>query len=372
MSILIFAALSAPAPAASCDYLISQAPGLRGQAVVTGFKQLVACDKELAKRHYFKFMQQATELDVLVPLSHAAIDAEIWTPVWEMIGKISDYDARDEVAGAIGVFCAEDPKVVGFLQGAYFALRDIEFKQWDNALVTCQSEKFDSWLSENLVKPPQTTFDEKWATLGRAQIARRGVDALEPLTQAAIYAANNEGPFEQALSLMEESIAQDFGDPRPEDVSALNEALIAVAGQVPAEGARSIADRLLNFGDEAAAAALLPTIYPDRVQPGGGFLYGAVAVEDCAGDEQAYLHAAAISEGGDHYVVTSLVEDAMRSGIKAKLGKCDVVTPWPVHISDQPLASKGELDALLEAVASDYEARGYSVKSKVEKDRSIK
>lgn len=371
MSILIFAALTAPANAAACDYLVNQAPSLQGQAVVSGFNQLVACDKELAKRHYFKFMQQATDLEVLIPLSHAAIDAEVWNPVWEMIGKISDYDTRDEVAGAIGGFCAEDPKVVGFLQGAYFALRDIEFKQWDDALTTCQSDKFEGWLSENLTQPPQTTFDEKWATLGRVQIERKGAGALEQLTQAAIHAGNNSGPFEQALSLMEESIAQDFGDPDPGDVKALNEALLSVAGQVPAESARNIADRLLNFGDEAAAASLLPSIYPDRVQSGGGFLYGAVAVEDCAEDEQAWLHAAVVKEGGDRYVVTSAIEDPMRSSFKEKLGKCDVTDPWPVIVSDQPLKDKGELDALLSSVTSEYEAKGYSVKSKVEKDLSI-
>jgi len=379
MTILRIAALSAfatmllpDAHAGACDYLVDGAKHLQGQAVINGFNTLVSCDKELAKRHYSAFMQQATDLEVLVPLSHAAIDAEVWNPVWEMIGKISDYGMRDEVATSIGSLCAEDPKVVGFLKGGYFALRDIEFQQWDNALANCESDDFEAWLAESLTNPPKTSYDEKWSTLGRASIERNGTDALGDLTTAAIAAGNNEGPFESALTLMEEAIAQDFGDPNPEDVKLLNEALLKVAAAIPAASARSIADRLLNAGDEAAAATLLPTIYGDRVQSGGKFLYGAVSVEDCADKQEAYIHGAVITEDGSRYIVQSAIEGPMRSTFKSKLGKkCELTDPWPVAITDEPMKKSGDLDALISKVTKEWEDKGYSVKSTAEKGISL-
>ena len=379
MTILRIAALSAfatmlipDAQAGACDYLVDGAKHLQGQAVVNGFNQLVSCDNELAKRHYSAFMKQATDMEVLVPLSHAAIDAEVWNPVWEMIGKISDYEMRDEVATSIGSLCAEDPKVVGFLKGGYFALRDIEFQQWDNALANCESDDFDAWLSESLTNPPKTSYDEKWATLGRASIARGGTGSLGDLATAAIAAGNNAGPFESALSLMEEAIAQDFGDPDPEDVKALNEAFLKVAAAVPPESARSIADRLLNGGDDAAAASLLPTIYSDRVQSGGKFLYGAVVVEDCPEKQEAYLHGSVITEDGSRYIVNSAIEGPMRSSFKSKLGKkCELTDPWPVSVTNEPLKKSSELDALLSKVTAEWEGKGYEVKSTVEKGLTL-
>jgi hypothetical protein len=355
-------AFAPAAHAGPCDYLIEGAKNLSGQGVVDGYKQLLACDKESAKRGYNEYLKRATDLEVLIPLAKTAIDAEVWNPVWETIGKISDYEARDEVASSIGGYCAEDPVVVGFLKGAYFALKDIEFSQWDDALATCESSDFEGWLSENLTNPPQSTYNEKWNTLGRAQIARRGVGALEDLKTAAIAAGNNDGPFESALTLMEESIAQDFGDPTAEDQAALEAALLAVAAEVPPEQAKMIADKLINLGHEDKAASLLPRIYPDRVQSGGGFLYAAVSVEDCADDKKAYIHAALISEPGERYIVHA---DTQMRAFKAR-GKCDAASPWPVEVSIEPLKKASELDGFLADHVAAWEGKGYEVKTRSE------
>ena len=69
----------------------------------------------------------------------AAIETEVWTPVWRVLSHDAlDYDVRDQVATVIGEKCTENPKIVAFLKGAYFGLRDLEFQQWDDALVACQ------------------------------------------------------------------------------------------------------------------------------------------------------------------------------------------------------------------------------------------
>jgi hypothetical protein len=92
-------------------------------------------------------------------------------------------------------------------------------------------------------------------------------------------------------------VAPDLGgQTTAEDQKKLEEALVSVATQVPADKSRSVANQLANSGSDAAAATLLPTLYPDRVQGGGGFLYGALAVEagECDGNKQrSGLHGAA-------------------------------------------------------------------------------
>ena len=66
-----------------------------------------------------------------------------------------------------------------------------------------------------------------------------------------------------------------------------------------------MANQLANSGADAAAAQLLPTLFPDRMQAGGSFLYAAVAVEagECDGKKSAILHFANITEAGKRWAI---------------------------------------------------------------------
>ena len=262
--------------------------------------------------------------------------------------------------------------MVGFLQGAYHALRDIEFQQWDDALLTCRSDRFDAWLVERIESPPASLYDEKWATLARTFSRREGVGALASLEKSAMAAAKNGGPYEAILTFMEESISGGLGGASPADQLAFEDALLRIAGTVEPDGARSIADRLVNAGQEDKAASLLPTIFPDRVQEGGGFLYGAVALEvgDCDGEKEAVLHAALLHEDGSRYLLQADAEEAMRT-FKPRLAKCEVESPWRVIVRTEPLASSDDLDAYALEIAMEWSAQEYGVKVRVEKDLTL-
>ncbi len=285
-----------------------------------------------------------------------------------MIGKISDYGARDEIAERVGEACIEHDKVVGFLQGAYFGLRDIDFQQWDNAFVTCEAENFESWMLQQVQNPPDKLFDEKWNTLARSFVKRNGSAALPILTTSAVAAAE-AGPFETILTLMEESVAPGFGSIAPDDQTALTNALLEIGRQVSPSSARSIADRLLNAGDEASAASLMPSIYLDAVQSDGGFLYGAVSIEACEDEQSAVIHTAVVHESGEHYLLQGVADEQMRA-FKSRQ-KCDVGEPWPVVTSPEPLNSDDDLDAWVAEVQTRWEGLGYSIKLREEKDVSL-
>ena len=358
---------------ANCQWMVDQAASLEGKALVDHFNKLVACDAELAKRGFGEFMKKATDVDTLVPLSMAAIDAEIWNPVWEMIGKISDYEARDQVAATIGAACNDEAKIVGFLKGGYFALRDIEFQQWDDALTSCESDIFKAWMVEQVEAPPASVYDEKYVTLGRAYVKREGAGALPSLTKAAVAGAD-AGPFEAILTLMEESVSPPFGaDINPEDQAALDKAYLDVAAEVSSDKARSIADKLANAGQTAKAASLLGSVYPDRVQ-GGGFYYGGVSVEagDCGKEKEAYVHAAVLVDDGSRYLteIQPKAEAPLRA-FKGKLKKCDVTSPWPIRITTEPLKSKGDLAAFAQEIVAEWEGQGSEVKLKEEGDLKL-
>ncbi|MCP4808257.1 MAG: hypothetical protein GY913_27925 [Proteobacteria bacterium] len=366
--LLLLSALMGSDANAACEKQVAAAKKAKGAAVAPAFQKVVSCDAKAAKQNFPAIMQGAGDAESLIALSMVAIDAEVWNPVWEMLGKIPDYDARDVVAAGVGDQCGENETVVKFLQAAYFGLRDIDFAQWDDAMVSCKTESFDGWLMETVQNPPAKQYDEKWAKVAEVYVERKGADSLDSLAIGAQKAAGNGGPFEAILALMDAAVAPDLGeDISADDQARLEDALVNMAKGLPPEQARSIADRLANAGSEGAAASLLPAIYPDRVKSNGSFVYGAVAVEaaDCDGTLNAVLHTAEVTEPGNRYILQDDIESPMRA-FKPKLSKCMSEGDWTVIASAEPLGSDG-MDDFVSGLEAQFVEKGYEVKIKGEK-----
>ncbi|MES2644659.1 MAG: hypothetical protein V4850_34545 [Myxococcota bacterium] len=373
MSLLVAFAASA-AYAASCDAQLAKIGTLTSDATPGAFSDLATCDRKVAEANFNRYLERATDSDAVVGLFLAAVDSEVWNPAWGALSKITSYDARDEIAQRVGESCVSRPKVVSFLQGAYFGLRDIEFQQWDDAFKACADPGLSAFVEKQVSAPPSKMFDEKFNALLDIYVKERRVEALGALTTGAVKAAKDGGPFEPMLMKMGEAVAPELGgQTTPEDQQKLEDALVSVAKQVAPDKARGVANQLANSGADAAAARLLPTLYPDRVQAGGGFLYGAVAVEagECDGKKSAILHYAAVAEAGKRWAIVAAVQPALR-GTKAKLGKCTAVeSPWAVLTTPEPVKTAADADKWVESVQADWEKKGYAVKVQKEKAVSI-
>jgi hypothetical protein len=370
---LTFLLLASPAHAGKCDYLLRRADTYTGAKLVKAYAEAVRCDKVFAEQSYTRFMSSANDADTLVGLSMAALDANIWNPVWTQLSKIQSYDARDEIADRIGSSCLENERVVSFLQGAYFGLRGIDFQQWDDAFISCEAPGLDTWLTTQIENPPNRIFDEKYNALMTIFVAKLGSGALPSLATSAIKAAA-AGPYDAVLMQMDSAVAPELGDDiSPENKAALEEALISVAKEVGSEKSRAVADRLATAGAHEAAAALLTSVYPDRVQSSGGFLYGAAAIEraDCKGTKTAVIHHAEVNEAGKRWLILDEVKPALRQ-TKARLAKC---TPeegdWPVATTPEPVHNGKDVDAWLDVLEGQWAAREYTVKMQGEKDINL-
>lgn len=369
---LALALLVPTAQAGQCDSLLARAEKDKGAALAAAYGKLAACDKELAEQHYKRFMANANDLESLVALSTQAISAEVWNPVWQQLDNISDYDVRDKVAEQIGAACTENEKVVPFLQGAYFGLKDIKFQQWSRAYEACEAETLTSWLDEQVAKPPQKAYDDKFSALMTTYVDKKKAGALPTLSKSAIAAAE-AGPYDAILMKMDEAVATELGGTLSDaDRAALESSLIAVARAVSPDKARAVADRLATAGSQSAAAKLLPSIYPDRVQD-GGFLYGAAAVEagECKGTKTVILHVAEVREPGKRWLVQQDTEGKMRA-FKPKLKKCEVEAgPWPVSVTPEPVTGGKDIDAWVDELEAAWSAKGYEVKVTSEKGVSL-
>ena len=369
MSLLVALAFST-AHAANCDAQLARVGALAAADVPAAYGALVKCDRKAAEANFNRYLEKATDSDAAVGLFLAGIDSDTWNPVWNALGKITSYEARDEVANAVGAACGDKPKVVSFLQGAYFGLRDIEFQQWDDAYRACPDAGLVAWMEKQVSAPPNKMFDEKFNALMDIYVKSRKSEALPALATGAVKAAADGGPFDAIVLKMGEAVAPDLGhQSSAEDKKKLEDALVGVAKQVAPERARAVANQLANSGADAAAALLLPTLYPDRVQGGGSFLYGAIAVEagECDGKKSAVLHYATITEPGKRWSILPAVEAPLR-GTKPKLGKCTAVeSPWPIITSPEPLKAASEVEKWVESVSAEWEKKGYAVKAQKEK-----
>ncbi|MFT5586148.1 MAG: hypothetical protein ACI9VR_003745 [Cognaticolwellia sp.] len=368
LPLLAAAALFSVPASAACEKEVAAAQKKEGAAVAPAFKKVIECDAKIAKQTFPTLLQKTADVDSIVALSMVAIENDVWNPVWEMLSLIKDYDARDEVAEAIGGKCAENEKVVSFLQGAYFGLRDIEFSRWEGALVTCQAETFDAWLVSTVESPPAKQYDEKYSKVAEIYVKRTGVASLDSLSKAGVKAAETNGPFDAVLIAMDSAVAPELGaDISPDDQAALETSLVAMAQSLPPEQAKSIADRLSNAGSSSAAASLLPAIYPDRMRGGNSFVYGGIAIEsgECKGGKTAILHVAEVHEPGKRYIIAEDANAGM-SSFGPKLKKCDTDTEtWPVIISAEPLGAD-DLDDFFATIESQWTEKGYEVKRRDE------
>ncbi len=369
LSILLLCLTLQNAQAASCDHFARKASTTRGDSLVAAYKDFLSCDKSAAEKAYPEFMKASSEVDTLVRLSLTAIRAQAFTPVWKMMDKIPDYSARDEVAEGVGLSCATEPTVITFLQGAYFGLRDIQFQQWDDAFVACENADFDAWLQERVSDPPASSYNDKYNTVVTIYVKRKGADSLTALERAAVDAATKGGPFNTIIEFMSDSV-QTRGRPKASSGDAkqkLESALINVAGSVGPEQAALVADRLYNTGSEAAAATLLPRVYPDRVQSDDNMLYGAASIEFC--EKQAVIHFAPVREPAKRWSILTDIEEPMRA-FKPRL-KCTASAPWPVLATPQPISESNEITSWVDSLLALWAKKGFVVKTKGEKEITL-
>ena len=373
-ALLISATLLNPAHAGKCDTYLRRADSSSGQALINNFNSLAKCDSTLAEDNFVRFMTRATDADTLASLSLAAIDAEVWSPVWAMPGKIKSYEARDIVTAAIGEACAENESVVTFLKGAHAGLREVEFARWTDAMISCENEGFDTWLTGQVEAPPAKAFDGKFETLLKVYLKRtEGAAALPHLQTGAIAAAGNGGPYDALIRAMSDSVTPSLGgDISAEDRTALSASLVAVANAVPADKAKEVANTLFQSGDEAAAAQLLPVIYSERVRSGGSFVYGVVAVEagECKGTQTAVVHFAELSEPGQRWYVTEEHATSIRDA-KPRLKKCTAEGDWQIQVSPEPLENNAALQSWLSEIEQQWASKGYEVSNRAEKGLTV-
>ncbi len=374
-SLLVSAVLTLVAPAhAACDAQLAGVAALTPDAVAPAYQALIACDPKVAEGSFLTFLAKAGDTDAVTALVQVAIDAKLWTPAWSAIGKIPDYDARDEVATNIGAACKDHPLSTTFLQGAYAALRDVDFKQWSSAYQACDDPKLWTWVDAKVKAPPAKEFDEKYMGLANIYGKKEKADALPTLSAAAIAAAGNGGPFNPLLEAMTNAMAPGLGqDMTAEAHKGLEDALVGVAQKTGPDQAKGVATQLANSGAEKAAASLLPTIYPDRVQAGGKFLYGVASVESgtCSGKKTAVIHYTTLTEGGTHWSIIADIEPPLRAE-KPKLTKCTMdAGDWPVIYTETPEKASSESATWADARAKEWTDKGYEAKVAKEKEFSI-
>lgn len=373
LSLALNVVLATISPAhAACDAQVAAIGGLAPENVATAYQALIACDPKVAEASFLSFLAKTNDTDTVGALIQVAIDSKLWTPAWSSLAKIPDYDARDEVATNLGAAWAEHPLTVTFLQGAY-ALRDVDFKQWSSAYQACDDEKLWAWVETKVKAPPAKEFDEKYMGLANILASKRKVDALPALSAAAVAAAANGGPFNPLLEAMTNAVAPGLGqDMTPEAHKALEDALVGIAQKTGAEQAKGVATQLANSGAEQAAASLLPTIFPDRVQAGGKFLYGVASVESgtCSGKKTAIIHYTTLTEGGTHWSIIADIEAPLRAE-KPKLKGCTMDGDWPVIHTEEPEKSANDSATWADARAKEWTDKGYDVKVQKEKEFSI-
>jgi hypothetical protein len=345
---------------AACERELKALEGAEGEGVAAAYGKLAACDAAKAKEAFPAAVKRSGDVVSLAAVALVAIDAGVAEPVHGLLELIPDYAAREETARAIGGRCGDDPKVEAFVLGLHDALKDRAFVGWAGALRACGTEGLTARLEELAGSPPNRTFDDKYATVVELYARKRGAKAL-PVLQKAAAAAASGGPFAVVVDAMIKAVTPEGigGKPSAADRDALVAALSALAGSVSdGDGLRRLASAMVTVEAPDAAGALLPKLYPDRVQDDGAFLYGVAATESC--DDAAVVHWAVVEDLGQRWSITEDV-DARARGFKAKL-KCDA--EWAIQITPEPVAEEDEIEVWAEGLV---EAAGDGAKLKGEK-----
>lgn len=368
--VLPFAALglSSVAWANNCATYEQAAKTAEGESLVEAYVGLTTCNPARAKEAFPAFMRAAGNLETLTPLAIAAIDADAWTAVWDMMKKVP-YEHRKALANGIGASCGDHAKVVPFLQGAHSGLKGTEFAAWAPAIESCPAEPLTAWLEKVVVEPPRSPYNEKYNAVLTSYAKIKKADALPVLEKAAIAAGNNDGPFNNVIDTMQRAITpESVADRVTDEVKAsLEQSLVRVASGVTPENARMVADRLYTAGSEELAASLLPAVYPKRVQPDGGLMWGVASVESC--DGQAIIHWRTFVEQPKRLAIVDAASGPMRS-VKSKL-KCTPEGEWPVFATTEPLGSRDDATGWLAEMIGEWEGKGLKVKAVEEKKTAI-
>jgi hypothetical protein len=362
-------ALFAPqaASAASCDLALKKIPTAKGEATVAVLKELYACDKGTAEGNFDTLMKQSGDTDVLTTLALTAIDAKSFKPVWDMMDKVPDYSARKRVSKGVGEACVAHADVQPFLQGAYFALRDVQFGHWKPALEACTAEPVQKWVETTITKPPTTSFDDKYSTLLAVYVGQKKAAALPILQIAAAAAAKGGGPLGEILDKMGSAVEPEMGETMsPENKKALTDAMLAVTADAPPDKVKEIADRLFTAGSTEAAVSLLPKVYPDRTV-GGKLSYGFASLEIC--DKEMVLHYAIATDPAKRWSIQADVEPLGRA-FKPKL-KCTTPEPWQVLTTPEPLVDAAAIEPWAAEIIAGYTKKGLTVKGFKEKDAAL-
>lgn len=364
LSVLSVMLMGSLAQAGSCDSLVAAAGKAKGEALVTAFRSLAKCDAQVAGREFERFMLASGDLETLIGLGIAAIDADAYAGLWSGMGRVP-YEHRGPLAEAVGAACADHPKVLPFLQGAYAGLKGVDFEAWEPALKGCASEALDGWLAKVAQEPPSSPYNDKYHLILRTYARHKGVDALPALEAAAILAGTRGGPFNTVVETIQAAVqprsvsAQMSADDRAKMEASLGR----VAKAVPVELARVVADRLLNAGSADAAAGLLASVFADRME-GGALRWAAASVESC--DGEAIVHWATWTEAPTRWSVLEGATKALRE-VAPKL-KCTAKDVWPVEASQEPLRGGSKsAGAWVEELVATWSAKGLKVKAKEEK-----
>jgi hypothetical protein len=326
--------------AAACETEVEALQSAEGPHVAQAFARVAACDPSVAGGQLGGAVKRTGDVESLVGLAQAAIDAGLYTEVHGMLEPIPDWSAREDTARAIGALCTTDPKVLDYVVGLHGSVRDRTFVAWSGALRMCEAPELTAALEALAAKPPANAFDDKYATVVDLYAGKKGVEAIPVLEKAAIASANG-GPFPIVIdAIVKAATPQGIGT-KPE--GAAREAVIGafthIAAAATPDQVTTLAGKLVSMGAEDAAASLLVHIYPDRVQPDGGFVYGLAAVETC--ESEALVHWAVVKEPGKRWTVSDDLQ-APAQAFEPRL-KCKAPAPYTVVTTPGPVKSTTEV-----------------------------
>jgi hypothetical protein len=356
--------IPASATAGSCDGYVRQADKATGAALVKAYKSVITCDRAQAQTSFARFMLKATDMDTLVPLTLAAIDAELFQPVWDMTERLP-YEYHVPLAEALGAACAEHPNVEPFVKGGYAVLKSTQFVSWKPVLSACRTPSLDAWMLDLVASPPKSPYNDKYNTIITTYTALHRMAALPVLEKAAIAAGNGGGPFNNIIETIQQAMQPaNYADKVSDEDRMITETLLVnVANAVPPEQARLVADRLYTAGNPELAASLLPAVYPNRVQDDGSLLWAGAAIETC--DGAASVHWVSFTSAPTLWDITEQVSQPLR-GAKPKL-KCAAEGDWPIFVTDAPLTDDTAVDLWIDSLVTEWTGKSLKVKAVQEK-----
>jgi hypothetical protein len=148
-----------------------------------------------------------------------------------------------------------------------------------------------------------------------------------------------------------------------DDKGKLRDAMGRIAEGAQPASARIVADRLYQLGYGDAAAALLPKVYPDRVQGNGSMLYAVASIEACSGS--TVVHYAQVTDKAKRWVISEDVTAPARA-FKPRL-KCTAEGEWPVMATPEPVSNKADIEAWVQSLADAETGKGSETKLREEK-----